>query len=78
MQLAQKMLGRVKVVLFLLLAGAQAFSASFSLPDAKNHPDLFAWTDSCNIYVLRDGDAALLINLGDGSVLERKIEGLEP
>ena len=33
-------------------------------------PDLFEWTDTCNVYVLRDGDAALLIDLGDGSVLE--------
>ena len=28
------------------------------------------WTDSCNVYVLRDGDAALLIDIGDGSVLD--------
>src|SRR5438046_1927998 len=33
-------------------------------------PDLFLWSDTCNVYVLRDGDAALLIDLGDGSVLE--------
>lgn len=33
-------------------------------------PDLFQWTDTCNVYVLRDGDAGLLIDLGDGSVLE--------
>ncbi len=32
--------------------------------------DLHAWTDTANAYVLRDGDAALLIDLGDGSVLE--------
>ena len=32
--------------------------------------DLFRWTDTCNAYVLRDGDAALLIDLGDGSVLD--------
>ena len=31
--------------------------------------DVFQWTDTCNVYVLRDGDAALLIDLGDGSVL---------
>src|SRR5687767_11849711 len=34
-------------------------------------PDLFHWTDTCNVYVLRDGDAALLIDLGDGSVLDQ-------
>lgn len=33
-------------------------------------PDLFQWTDTCNVYVLRDGDRALLIDLGDGSVLD--------
>ena len=32
-------------------------------------PDLFVWTDTCNVSVLRDGDAALLFDLGDGSVL---------
>lgn len=33
-------------------------------------PDLFVWTDTCNAYLLRDGDAALMIDLGDGSILE--------
>ncbi len=33
-------------------------------------PDLFVWQSTCNSYVLRDGDAALLFDLGDGSVLE--------
>src|SRR5213593_3097280 len=36
----------------------------------QGFPQLFAWSDTCNVYVLRDGDAALLIDLGDGSVLE--------
>ena len=39
-------------------------------PDAKAYPDLFVWTDTCNVYILRDGDAALLIDLGDGEVLK--------
>src|SRR5688572_4468087 len=39
-------------------------------PDPKLAPNLFAWTDTCNVYVLRDGDSALLINLGDGSVFD--------
>lgn len=39
-------------------------------PDAKAHPDLFEWTDTCNAYLLRDGDAGLLIDFGDGSVLD--------
>lgn len=33
-------------------------------------PDLFVWQSTCNSYVLRDGEAALLFDLGDGSVLE--------
>lgn len=45
--------------------------AGLQQPDAQNHPDLFVWTDTCNVWVIRDGDAALLINLGDGSVLDR-------
>jgi glyoxylase-like metal-dependent hydrolase (beta-lactamase superfamily II) len=32
--------------------------------------DLFQWADLCNVYVVKDGDAALLIDLGDGTVLE--------
>ncbi|HYG76120.1 MAG TPA: MBL fold metallo-hydrolase, partial [Planctomycetota bacterium] len=32
--------------------------------------DLFVWTDTCNVYVLRDGNAGMLIDLGDGSVLD--------
>ena len=40
-------------------------------PDAKVFPNLFVWTDTCNVYILRDGDAALLIDCGDGSVLDQ-------
>lgn len=32
-------------------------------------PNLYKWTDVCNVYVLRYEDKALLIDLGDGSVL---------
>ena len=32
--------------------------------------DLFLWRDVCNVYVLREGNAAILINVGDGGVLE--------
>lgn len=45
-------------------------STAFRQPDAANHPDLFVWTDTCNVYVVRDQDTALLIDLGDGSVLD--------
>ena len=64
----------LRVLGILSIAATPAFAASFSRPTAKNAPDLFAWTDTCNVYVLRDGDAALLINLGDGSVLEHLSE----
>lgn len=37
-------------------------------------PDLFLWTDVCNVYVIRAGDAAILIDLGDGSVLDHLAE----
>lgn len=40
-------------------------------PDPESFPQLLQWTDNCNVYVLRDGDAAILINLGNGSVLTR-------
>src|SRR5579883_582455 len=32
--------------------------------------NLFVWTDTCNVYVLRDGNRAVLVDLGDGSVLD--------
>lgn len=44
--------------------------AGFHQPDAANYPDLFVWTDTCNVYVLRSGAEATLIDLGDGSVLK--------
>ncbi|MCX7420855.1 MAG: MBL fold metallo-hydrolase [Planctomycetia bacterium] len=48
-----------------------AASGSFRQPDSKAFPDLFVWSDTCNVYVLRDGETALLFDLGDGSVLTR-------
>jgi glyoxylase-like metal-dependent hydrolase (beta-lactamase superfamily II) len=58
---------------FLLLSSGPAgsFGAAFVPVDARRAPNVFVWTDTCNVYVVRDGDAALLIDLGDGSVLER-------
>jgi len=49
---------------------SRAAPGRFTQPDAAGHPNLFTWTDTCNVHVLRDGDAALLIDLGDGSVLD--------
>jgi len=42
----------------------------FRQPDRARHPALYVWTDTCNVYVLKEGDEALLIDLGDGSVLD--------
>src|SRR3954471_4059627 len=39
------------------------------MPFTQLTPDTFLWSDTCNVYVIRDGDTALLIDLGDGSVL---------
>ena len=60
----------LRILVAVGIAASQAFAATFSQPDAKHCPSLFTWTDTCNVYVLRDGDAALLINLGNGSVLD--------
>lgn len=37
-------------------------------------PNVFQWTDTCHTYVVRDGEHALLIDLGDGSVLDHLSE----
>jgi len=54
---------RIILALSLLISQAHAVFK-------ESGPDLFVWTDTCNAYVLRDGDVALLIDLGDGSVLD--------
>lgn len=46
------------------------WAARLTPVDTKLAPNLFVWTDTCNVYVLRNGDAALLIDLGDGTVLD--------
>lgn len=40
------------------------------MPFEELVPNLFLWTDTCNVYVLKEGSTALLIDLGDGSVLD--------
>jgi glyoxylase-like metal-dependent hydrolase (beta-lactamase superfamily II) len=56
--------------LLFALAVSALHGAGFTQPDAKAQPDLFLWSDTGNVWVLREGDAALLVNLGDGSVLD--------
>lgn len=64
----------IQALVLAVVAAVQVSAASFSQPAAKTLPNLFIWTDTCNVHVLRDGDASLLINLGDGSVLEHLAE----
>ncbi len=40
-------------------------------PAAAAWPNVFVHQDTCNVYVLREGNSVILFNLGDGSVLER-------
>lgn len=58
------------LALLALAAPVSAAPTRFTQPSAESHPGLFTWRDTCNVHVLRDGDAALLIDLGDGSVLD--------
>jgi glyoxylase-like metal-dependent hydrolase (beta-lactamase superfamily II) len=51
-----------------------ALASKFLAVAPKLVPEVFVWTDTCNVYVVRDGDAALLINLGNGSVLDHLSE----
>jgi glyoxylase-like metal-dependent hydrolase (beta-lactamase superfamily II) len=45
-------------------------SPAFQPIPGQSNTNLFLWTDTCNAYLLKDGDAALLIDLGDGTVLD--------
>jgi len=61
---------KLTVLAFGLAAAAGCWAAGFSQPHAARHPDLYLWNDTCNVYVIRHGDAALLIDVGGGSVLD--------
>lgn len=45
-------------------------AATVIRPASAAWPNVFIHQDTCNVYVLREGDSAILINLGDGSVLD--------
>jgi glyoxylase-like metal-dependent hydrolase (beta-lactamase superfamily II) len=78
-----KSLRSVWTMLLFTICFQAGLAASDSKPEAEPdgikslQPALAAWPeilvhrDTCNVYVLRDGDAAILFNLGDGSVLKR-------
>ena len=60
------------LALWLLLASLLLAHAAPSAPTpVDGQPDLFRWADTCNVYILRDGDAALLIDFGAGDVLDQ-------
>lgn len=50
-------------------SSAASETQSLQLVNPDLSPNLYIWTDTCNVYVLKDNDKALLIDLGDGSVL---------
>ena len=50
---------------------AVSSSAEPLRPAHDTAPNVFLHQDTCNVYILRDGDAAVLINLGDGGVFDR-------
>src|ERR1035441_489238 len=71
----------------LLIAGMSGTGAAAAGPHSEHgsasrlqpvalpfDPNVFVWSDTCNVYVIRDRDAALLIDLGDGSVLDHLSE----
>jgi glyoxylase-like metal-dependent hydrolase (beta-lactamase superfamily II) len=56
------------IIAFLLLQ-------SLALADFQQPmPGVHLWQDTCNVHVLKHEDAALIINLGDGTVLEHLAE----
>jgi glyoxylase-like metal-dependent hydrolase (beta-lactamase superfamily II) len=61
---------KLLVVACVLCISSVAADAQIRPVPMGSESSLFVWTDTCNVYVLRDGDAALLIDLGDGSVLD--------
>ncbi len=37
-------------------------------------PNVFVWLDTCNVYVIKDGASAILIDIGDGLVLDALLQ----
>lgn len=59
---------------FALTAISSLNAQELSRPFPDSFPDLYRSSDTCNVYILRHENAALLINLGDGSVIDRMAE----
>jgi len=37
---------------------------------SDNWPNIYVYDDTCQVYLIRKGNSAILFNLGDGSVLD--------
>ncbi|MGC8829777.1 MAG: MBL fold metallo-hydrolase [Verrucomicrobiia bacterium] len=63
------------IVLFISLIEARPEGDSRQMRNVKTPgkllPNLYVWTDTCNVYILKSGANALLIDFGDGGVLDR-------
>lgn len=59
---------------FAVLSSEFAFASELRQPAPELLPDVFVVADTCNTYVLRDGDAALLIDFGAGGVMDHLSE----
>ncbi len=60
----------VALALGLGLHGMAAEAPRFEPVARDGTLEIFRWRDVVNVYVLREGDAAILVNLGDASVLD--------
>jgi glyoxylase-like metal-dependent hydrolase (beta-lactamase superfamily II) len=74
LKLLLKELILLSISLLTLIGFELPCTAQTSLIAVKLVPNLYMWTDICNVYVLRDGDKAILIDLGDGSVISHLSE----
>lgn len=63
----------VATTMLALGAWSQPATGELSVPAPRFQnlaSNLWVWTDTCNVYVLRSGESALLIDLGEGGVLD--------
>lgn len=56
------------------VSGAEPDGPQWRRPLGDEFPNLYVWSDTCNVYALRDGSTALLIDLGNGSALDHLSE----
>jgi glyoxylase-like metal-dependent hydrolase (beta-lactamase superfamily II) len=56
--------------LFAAQRGGQLSAVSFPQKLVQVEPDVFLYNDTCNVYVVRSEDSAILVDLGSGRVLD--------